>query len=120
MSTRSSSQAGAGAPLRSRRAFQRGGRLLYGYDAIVVANLESDFFTRAQLSMMADFVSERGGGLLGDGRPIVHAARPCRARRSRDVLPVEMNDRRGGLVHGISTPDDPARPGTCTQGDAHG
>ena len=34
------------------------------YDAIVVANVEGDFFTRSQLVATADFVSERGGGLL--------------------------------------------------------
>ena len=31
---------------------------------MVIANVEGESFTRAQLAMMADFVAERGGGLL--------------------------------------------------------
>jgi hypothetical protein len=37
---------------------------LFAYDALVIANVEGEFFTRPQLTMAADFVSERGGGLL--------------------------------------------------------
>ncbi len=37
---------------------------LFAYDALVIANVEADALTRAQLAMAADFVSERGGGLL--------------------------------------------------------
>jgi hypothetical protein len=37
---------------------------LYAYDGIVIANVEADFLTRAQLAMLSDFVGERGGGLL--------------------------------------------------------
>ena len=49
---------------------------LYAYDAVVISNIEGDFFTRAQLTMVADFVSERGGGLLVTGaRPVRPAGR---------------------------------------------
>ena len=37
---------------------------LYGYHAIVVDDLESDFFSADQLSLIQKFVSERGGGFL--------------------------------------------------------
>lgn len=70
---------------------------LYGYDALVIANLEGDFFTRAQLGMMAEFVGERGGGVLVMGGRSF-AQRGLMGTPLEEVLPVELNDRRGGLV----------------------
>src|SRR5216684_1425102 len=69
---------------------------LYTYDALIVANVEGDFFTREQLGTTADFVSARGGGLLVlggrsfDGRGLVGTP-------VEDVLPVELSDRRSGV-----------------------
>jgi uncharacterized membrane protein len=37
---------------------------LYHYDAIIVDDLEAEFFTRDQMALVQKFVSERGGGLL--------------------------------------------------------
>jgi uncharacterized membrane protein len=37
---------------------------LYQYNAIVLDDLEADFFTRDQMALVQKFVSERGGGLL--------------------------------------------------------
>lgn len=37
---------------------------LFGYSAIILDDLESDFFTRDQMSLIQKFVSERGGGLM--------------------------------------------------------
>ena len=37
---------------------------LYQYHAIVIDDLESEFFTRDQMTLVQKFVSERGGGLL--------------------------------------------------------
>lgn len=37
---------------------------LFSYRAVVLGSLEAAFFTADQLRMLADFVSERGGGLL--------------------------------------------------------
>ena len=68
---------------------------LFAYDAVVVANVEGDYFTRAQLTMLADFVAERGGGLLVlGGRSF--AKRGLSGTPLEEVLPVELNDRRGG------------------------
>jgi uncharacterized membrane protein len=70
---------------------------LFAYDAVVVANVEGDYFTRAQLTMLADFVAERGAGLLVlGGRSF--AKRGLSGSPLEEVLPVELNDRRGGLV----------------------
>ena len=69
---------------------------LYGYDAVIVANIEGDFFTRAQLAMLADFVAERGGGLLVMGGRSF-AERGLIGTPLEEALPVELNDRRGLL-----------------------
>ena len=37
---------------------------LYGYHAIILDDLESEFFTADQLTLLQKFVSERGGGFL--------------------------------------------------------
>ncbi len=70
---------------------------LYAYDGLVVANVEGDFFTRAELAMAADFVAERGGGVLVVGGRSF-AQRGLTGTPLEDVLPVELNDRRGALV----------------------
>ena len=79
---------------------------LFAYDALVLANIEGDELTRAQLAMAADFVAERGGGLLVlGGRSF--AARGLSGTPLEYALPVELNDRRGALV---STALGDARP----------
>ncbi len=40
---------------------------LYQYEAIVLGDIESDFFNDDQLQMIEDFVAERGGGFLMSG-----------------------------------------------------
>jgi hypothetical protein len=67
---------------------------LYAYDALVIANIEGDFFTGAQLAMIADFVSERGGGLLVTGGQSF-AQRGLIGTPIEALLPVELDDRRG-------------------------
>ncbi|WP_420439980.1 glutamine amidotransferase [Candidatus Palauibacter sp.] len=37
---------------------------LYEYDGLILGSVEASFFTHDQLQMMADFVAQRGGGLL--------------------------------------------------------
>jgi hypothetical protein len=90
-------QAGSGRSAALTAGFPARRDQLYVYDAVVIANVESDFFSRAQLAMLADFVSERGGGLLVlGGRSF--AQRGLSGTPLEEVLPVELNDRRGGLV----------------------
>jgi hypothetical protein len=67
---------------------------LYAYDALVIANLGADFFTHAQLSMIVDFVSERGGGLLVTGGRSF-AQRGFLGTPVEAVLPIELDERRG-------------------------
>lgn len=37
---------------------------LYGYQAVILDDLEAEFFTRDQMGLLQKYVSERGGGLL--------------------------------------------------------
>src|SRR6185436_2049932 len=96
-------QAGSGRSAALTAGFPARRDQLYAYDAIVIANVEGDFFTRAQLAMLADFVSERGGGLLVlGGRSF--AQRGLSGTPLEEVLPVELNDRRGALVRTAFAP----------------
>jgi uncharacterized membrane protein len=90
-------QAGAGRAAWLTGGFPSARDKLFFYDAIVIANVESDFFTRAQLQLAADFVSERGGGLLVlGGRSFTQ--RGLSGTPLEEVLPVELNDRRGAVL----------------------
>jgi uncharacterized membrane protein len=70
---------------------------LYGYDAIVLANIEPDSLTASQLEQLAAFTGERGGGLLVLGaRSLVPqglAGTPL-----EEVLPVAMSARDSAIV----------------------
>jgi uncharacterized membrane protein len=93
---------------------------LFAYDAVVIANVEADFFTRAQLAMLADFVGERGGGLLAlGGRTFTQ--RGLAGTPIEEVLPVELNDRRGGLVRAALASDMQAhnKVTLTVDGEAH-
>ena len=87
-------QAGAGRTSALTSGFPARREDLYAYDALVIANVEGDFFTRAQLAMAADFVAERGGGLLVMGGRSF-AQRGLIGTPLEIALPVELNDRRG-------------------------
>lgn len=97
-------QAGGGRSAALTTGFPARKEDLYAYDALVIANVEGEFFTRAQLAMAADFVAERGGGLLVlGGRSF--AQRGLSGTPLEEVLPVELNDRRGVVRTSLSTGD---------------
>jgi uncharacterized membrane protein len=50
--------------LELRSGFPRTAEDLYGYQAIIVDDLEKDFFAPEQATLIQKFVSERGGGFL--------------------------------------------------------
>lgn len=113
-------QAGGGRASSLLSGFPATREALFGYDALVIENVEGDFFTRAQLSMASDFVAERGGGLL------VLGARSFEQRGLigtplEAALPVELNDRRGA-VRGTPTEEAPApqnRLVLTSEGESH-
>jgi uncharacterized membrane protein len=89
-------QAGGGRASSLLSGFPATREALFGYDALVIANVEGDFFTRAQLSMASDFIAERGGGLLVLGARSFEQ-RGLLGTPLEAALPVELNDRRGAV-----------------------
>jgi hypothetical protein len=104
-------QAGQGRGQALTSGFPSTREALYAYDALIIANVEGDFFTRAQLAQAAEFASERGGGLLVlGGRSF--APRGLIGTPLEAALPVELNDRRG-LNRSMSV-EEGAEPGHNT------
>lgn len=71
--------------------FPQNKQALYAYDAIILDDVESNFFTHDQLSLLDRFVSERGGGLLMLGG--IHSFQNGKWDRTpvADALPVYLN-----------------------------
>src|SRR5207249_8151474 len=90
-------QASAGRSAALTAGFPAARQDLFAYDALVIANVEGDYFTSPQLALAADFVSERGGGLLVMGGRSF-AKRGLSGTALEEALPVELNDRRGGVL----------------------
>ena len=68
--------------------FPRTREELFQYRALVLGSVEASFFTHDQLSMIADFVSERGGGLLVLGGRSALAEGGFAGTPLEDALPV--------------------------------
>ncbi len=91
---------------------------LYAYDAVVLADVEGDFLTRAQLAMIAEFVSERGGGLLvAGGRSF--SPRGLAGTPLDEALPVDVSERRGGRTAAAAA-DRPATNRIALTADGEG
>ncbi len=83
---------------------------LFGYDAIVFANVEWDFLTRDQLAMTADFVRERGGGVLVLGARSF-ASPGLAGTALEETLPMALASGRPSVALTAAT-SPPAAPGT--------
>lgn len=64
---------------------------LFRYRALILGSVEASYFTHEQLRMIADFVSERGGGLLVLGGRRSFAEGGWAGTPVADVLPVELD-----------------------------
>ena len=65
---------------------------LFRYRGLVLGSVEASFFTHDQLNMIADFVSERGGGLLMLGGRKAFAEGGYEGTPVAQVLPVFLED----------------------------
>ncbi len=63
---------------------------LFTYRAVILGSVEAAFFTVEQLRMLADFVGERGGGLLLLGGRRAFAEGGYAGTPLADVMPVEV------------------------------
>lgn len=71
--------------------FPRSREELYRYRGLILGSVEASFFSHDQLQMIADFVSERGGGLLVLGGGSSFAEGGWAGTAVEEVLPVVMD-----------------------------
>jgi uncharacterized membrane protein len=64
---------------------------LFAYKGLIFGSIESTFFTQDQLNMVADFVSNRGGGFLMLGGRNSFAGGKYQNSSLADILPVRLN-----------------------------
>jgi uncharacterized membrane protein len=86
-------QAGAGRSAALAEGYPVKRAEMFAYDAVLFGNIAGDFFTRDQLAMTADFVAQRGGGLLVLGARSFDRAGLV-GTPLEEVLPVDFTDRR--------------------------
>jgi uncharacterized membrane protein len=89
--------AGAARAPRLASGFPQERAVLYGYDAVILANVEPDALSRAQLQLLADFVDQRGGGLLVLGGKSF-ANQGFAGTPLEEALPLRLTDRGNGVV----------------------
>lgn len=80
-----------------RSGFPETAEELDTYDAIVLGNTSADEFSRRQLDMAAQFVSQRGGGLLMFGG-LSFAHRGFASTPIAEALPLQLDDRASGIA----------------------
>lgn len=74
-----------------RDGFPQSADELYKYDAIVLDDVEAEFFSQDQLALIEGFVSRRGGGLLMAGGVESFAEGGYRLTPVGDLLPVYLD-----------------------------
>ncbi|TWT33925.1 hypothetical protein KOR34_37610 [Posidoniimonas corsicana] len=74
-----------------RDGFPKTADELYQYDAIILDDLEAEFFTQDQLTLLEGFVSRRGGGLLMLAGVESFAEGGYRRTPVADLLPVYLD-----------------------------
>jgi uncharacterized membrane protein len=74
-----------------RDGFPKAADELYGYDALILDDVEAGFFTQDQLTLLQNFVGRRGGGLLMLGGPDSFAAGRYDRTPVGSVLPVYVD-----------------------------
>ena len=94
---------------------------LFSYDALVLANVDADLFTRPQFALVADFVAVRGGGVLVAGSRSLSRGGVI-GTALEPVLPVELDDRRAGVARASFAPDERSTPNqliVTADGESH-
>jgi hypothetical protein len=77
--------------LELRGGFPKTPEDLYGYRAVILGDLEADFFTPDQMTLLQKFVSERGGGFLMLGGMESFAQGRYQHTPVGDMLPVYLD-----------------------------
>lgn len=74
-----------------RGGFPKTAEELFGYEAVILDDLEAEFFTRDQMTLLQRFVSERGGGFLMLGGQESFQQGNYERTPIADVLPVYLD-----------------------------
>ena len=91
---------------------------LHQYDALVLANVEADMLSRVQLEMVAEFVGDRGGGLLVLGGKSF--APPGLAGTAvEELMPLGLRDRGNGVVATAANGAPTFSVGVAPDGERH-
>ena len=93
---------------------------LYRYEGLILGDVEASFFTHDQLQMLADFVGQRGGGMLVLGGNRAFAEGGYAGTPLADALPVVLDGEPGGVVEVLPelTPAGGRHPAMRVAGDA--
>lgn len=74
-----------------RDGFPKAADALYRYHAVILDDIEAEFFTQDQLTLLRSFVNQRGGGLLMLGGPDSFAAGKYDRTPVGELLPVYLD-----------------------------
>jgi uncharacterized membrane protein len=91
---------------------------LFQYDALILANVDEDSLSRAQLDTVNQFVAERGGGLLVLGAKSFEQQALVRTA-VEEVLPVGLTDRSGGVMRVSANSGTPFTVSIAPDGESH-
>ena len=79
-----------------RDGFPKAADQLFGYHAIILDDIEAGFFTQDQMTLVHDFVSQRGGGFLMLGGQESFAGGDYRRTPIGEMLPIYLDKIRTG------------------------
>ncbi len=88
--------------------------MLFGYAAVILMDVERQFFSDYQLQNLVDFVSEKGGGFCMMGRQFAFAQGGYRNSPVEKMLPVLLGEGPGGEQAG-----EPVRAEVTADGKRH-
>ena len=93
---------------------------LFAYDAVIFGNIEADFFTREQLALTAQFIAERGGGLLVLGARSFDR-QGLAGTALEQALPIDLTSNRSTITLASAplTANEPNKPALTTDGLLH-
>ena len=93
---------------------------LFAYDAVIFGNIEADFFTREQLALTAQFIAERGGGLLVLGARSFDR-QGLAGTALEQALPIDLTSNRNTitLASAQMPAKEPNKPALTTDGLLH-
>ncbi len=107
-------------PLELSGGFPETREELYQYEAVILGDIDKDFFSDEQLTMLQDFVAERGGGLLVAGMLQDEFVDTVLA----DILPVTLvpstllpQNLQGGITRGEHLTGEIFTPKLTTEGE---